>query len=1075
MSVGPDRGSRRILLWSAGLVFCSGLAAVTYQVAWLRLLRLFFGASTAANATVLAIFMGGLGLGGLYFARRVERTANPLALYAVLEILIGLLAAASPPLISLARAAYLAAGGTAALGTVGGTFVLLLLSLLVLGPPTLLMGGTLPAIARVVEGAEDRGRRALGVVYGVNTLGAVTGAVWATFLGIELLGIRNVLWVAALLNLLVGLVARSLARRAEVAPAVAPAAAPAVAPAAAPSSRGAEALASPAGATPRATWVAVLVAAGLVGFVFFVMELVWYRMLGPLLGGSSYSFGLILAVALLGIGAGGLLYGAGARARRPRLVLLAATCALEALALAIPFALGDRLALLALSLRGLGAAGFGGMVVGWTVVTAIVALPAAVVSGYQFPLLVGLVGAGRDRVAIQVGMTYAANTLGAIAGALLGGFLLIPMLGAVGAWRLSIVLLAVLATALLALAFRGERPRGGVWSAAAAALALALLAANGPGAPWRHGGIGAGRMPPAFADRNELRSRFQGIERDLVWERDGRESSVALVAGSNGYAFLVNGKSDGNARGDAPTQVMSGLVGSLLHPHPRRALVIGLGTGSSSGWLAAVPSIERVDTVELEPVIVDVARASEPVNHGALADPGVRLLFGDGREWLLTTGESYDVIFSEPSNPYRAGVASLFSLEFYRAAAARMPPDGIFAQWLQGYDADVEVVRTAFATMADVFDEVQAWQVSPGDLLLLASSRPIAFDFGELRRRVESEPYRSALSRVWGVSGVEGLLAGFVAGPALAEWLHGQAAGAYSTDDRPRIEFGFVRNLGRGGLFDPGQLWRVAAGAGWNRPEVAGVDWAMVDDAWSARQLAFGLPARGREHDDAASLRSRARDAWRDGDWRLGIELWRAQGAVPEHPGDLAYFALALAKLGDERAPEAAARLQQVDPVAAAAARGLWHAGRGELEPAAAALSSAFVGFRADPWPVRRLLEEALRAAPRVAAGDARGGRLLYEALGEPFAVRQLDDERRVMRTEVAAVVALEELCAEAFGALEPLPPWHGTLLARRLECYEAVGSPLAPRARRDLGDYLEAAGPVLAPPGDGGERTRVR
>ncbi|HVS13237.1 MAG TPA: fused MFS/spermidine synthase [Thermoanaerobaculia bacterium] len=1055
MSAGVSlRGSRRMLPWAAALVFASGLAAVTYQVAWLRLLRLFFGASTAANATVLAIFMGGLGLGGLYFARRVERAPNPLALYAWLEILIGLFAAASPLLIAAARASYLAVGGTAALGPLGGTFALLLLSLAVLGPPTLLMGGTLPAIARAVERAEDRGRRALGVVYGVNTLGAVTGAVWSTFLGIELLGIRNVLWLAALLNLLVGLVARSLARGAPESPTPEAAA------------RGAEALARPAGTTPRATWVAVLSAAGVVGFVFFLMELVWYRMLGPLLGGSSYSFGLILAVALLGIGAGGLLYGAGARARRPRLVLLAATCALEALALAVPLALGDRLALLALALRGLGAAGFGGMVVGWTVVTAIVVLPAALVAGYQFPLLVGLVGAGRDRVAIQVGMTYAANTLGAIAGALLGGFVLIPMLGAVGAWRLAIVLLAALAAALLVVGRAREHAAAIGWSAASvAAAALLLLAADGPGGPWRHGGIGAGRMPAAFAHPNEMRAHFQGVDGDLIWERDGRESSVALVAGSGGYAFLVNGKSDGNARGDAPTQVMSGLVAGLLHPDPRLALVIGLGTGSSSGWLAAVPGVERVDTVELEPVIVDVARACEAVNHGALANPAVRLLFGDGREWLLTTDQRYDVIFSEPSNPYRAGVASLFSLEFYRAAAARMSPDGIFAQWLQGYDADIDVVRMAFATMAEAFAEVQAWQVSPGDLLLVASPQPITFDVAELRRRVAGEPYRTALSRVWGVHGVEGLLAGFLAGPELARWFHGQAAGALSTDDRPRIEFGFVRNLGRGGLFDPRQLWQAAVAGGWQRPAAAGVDWGAVDEAWSARQLAFGLPAGGREGDEAAALRARARDAWRGGEWRLGVELWRTQQEAPAHLADLTFFALALAQLGDEGTLETAARLAQLDPVAAAAIRGLWHARREEPGEAGAALAAAFVGFRADPWPVRRVFEEALRAAPPVAAADPAAGRELFRVLGAPFAVRLLDDERRVMRTEVAVAVAFEELCAEAFGALEPLPPWNGNLLARRLECYEAVGSPLAARARRDLGDFLEAAGPVLAPP----------
>ena len=171
----------------------------------------------------------------------------------------------------------------------------------------------------------------------------------------------------------------------------------------------------------------------------------------------------------------------------------------------------------------------------------------------------------------------------------------------------------------------------------------------------------------------------------MVWEAEGRESSVALL-GSTGLAFAVNGKVDGHSRYDAGTQVMSGLLGALLHDGPRRVLVVGLGTGSTAGWLADVPGVERVDVVELEPAVAEVARRCASVNRNALANPRLRVYYADAREHLLTTRETYDLIVSEPSNPYRAGIASLFSRDFYRAVASRLREGGLFLQWIQAYE-----------------------------------------------------------------------------------------------------------------------------------------------------------------------------------------------------------------------------------------------------------------------------------------------------------------------------------------------------------------------------------------------------
>ncbi|HUR82288.1 MAG TPA: fused MFS/spermidine synthase, partial [Thermoanaerobaculia bacterium] len=682
----------------AALLFFSGFSALIYQTVWLRQFRLIFGASTYATAAVLAIFMLGLGLGSALLGKRADAKERPLQYYARLELLIAAAAAASIFLLAFAAKVYFASGGL--------TILRPILSILVLGPATLLMGGTLPAAARAIETDDDDGRRAVALLYGVNTLGAVAGTLLSTFVLLEELGNRTTLLVAVGVNVVVALAARRInVGRASARPED-----------------------EMDGLKPVVRLHPFIYAASAItGFAFLLMELVWYRMLSPILGGTTYMFGLVLAVALAGIAVGGVLYaffGRGAATMRA----FAITCSLEALAIVIPFALGDRIALLANALRGMGVLGFAGHVAGWTLVSVIVIFPAAVISGVQFPLLIALLGRGREDVGRQIGAAYAWNTAGAIAGSLAGGFGLVPLLSAPGTWRLVVAMLALLATA--ALLFTRHR----LATAIIAVAALVLCMAHGPTALWRHSGIGASRGPDVKS-RNDLQRTSNDRQRSILFERDGRESSVAVVSASD-VAFIVNGKSDGAARGDAGTQVMMGVLAAALHPRPESALVVGLGTGSSAGWLGAIPSMQHVDVVELEPVVLDVARVCSGVNANVLANPKVRIEIGDAREVLLTSDRRYDVIASEPSNPYRAGIASLFTREFYAASRARLRPHGVFAQWVQTYAVHPETVRTIYATLTGVFPHVQTWWTTGGDLVLIASAEPIVIDANALRARL---------------------------------------------------------------------------------------------------------------------------------------------------------------------------------------------------------------------------------------------------------------------------------------------------------------------------------------------------
>jgi predicted membrane-bound spermidine synthase len=647
--------SRNSLQWLVGsLLLLSGLCALVYQVGWLRELRLVFGGSTLATAVVLAIFMGGLGFGGLFWGRVADRHANPLRLYAFFEIGIALLAAISPFLLILVRNIYLGLGGSLSLGAPLALLVRLAAAALVLGGPTFLMGGTLPAVARALETDADHGRRRLALLYGLNTLGGVIGVILATFFLLELMGTRLTVWSGSLLNLLVGLLALALAsqyKKNQVREAPRPVEAKPL-----PAGAIHEDLGHSAGTLPS---YYVYITAFLVGFAFFVMEIVWNRMLTPLLGGSVYSFGLIIAVVLSGIGLGGWLYSLGDKRLSATTGTLALTVGLEALALAVPFALGDRFAVLAAILRPFGDLGFGGLLLGWTVVTAFVVFPASLVAGFQFPLLVNLLGRGRRDVGSHTGKVYAWNTFGAITGLLAGGMGLMRLLSAPGCWQATVVLLSLLggSAAIVALFQQGRRALP-VSALLGVGVALFLITAAGPTAAWRHTPIGAGNVSLAGKNRIGIRDWLNQSRRIISQDIEGIESSIGFQV-YDGLGFVINGKVDGNAARDADTQIMGPFIGAILHPEPRKALVIGLGTGASGGWLADIASVEQVDIMELEPAMLEVARLSSQANRNVLENSKVRMIIGDARESLMTSRQQYDIIFSEPSNPYRAGIASL--------------------------------------------------------------------------------------------------------------------------------------------------------------------------------------------------------------------------------------------------------------------------------------------------------------------------------------------------------------------------------------------------------------------------------
>ena len=1034
--------SPRRLPATATLLFFSGFCALIYQTVWMRQFRLLFGASTAATAATLAVFMGGLGLGGWRLGKRVEAHKDPLKLYGNIELAIALLAAATPGLLWGARWIYLATGGSQSLGLTGATVVRLILATLVIGPATVLMGATMPAAARAVTSASDAARASVAVLLGVNTLGAVTGVLVSTFLLLEIFGAQATLVIAVLLNLLVGLTARHLAR--------APVA----------GEPGEEAAVAVAPTAPAAAPAFVVVAAAVVGFAFMVMELVWYRMLSPVLGGSTYTFGLVLAVALLGIGLGGGAYAVRGRGRPATTLGLAWTCGLEALAMAVPYLLGDRVALLAAFLRPMSAFGFSSLAAGWAVVASVVVLPSAIIAGYQFPLLIGLLGQGRSGVGREVGIAYASNTGGSIIGSIAGGFGLLPMLSAVGAWKMVVVAMGAQSLWALSLSLRVPR-RSRRFSTACAALTVALafacLSRQGPTSAWRHSAIGAGRATAmAHTSVNELKAWVNSWNHYLLWEQDGVESSVALYR-RLGLAFIVNGKVDGNALTDAGTQIMGGLVGAALHPDPRSAFVIGLGTGTTAGWLATVPSIERVDVAEIEPAMLHVAEACSAVNEAVLKNPKVFVHFDDARELLMTSKQHYDVIFSEPSNPYRAGIASLYTHEFYTAARERLSEDGIFLQWLQAYETDAATVRAVLVTLASAFTDVEVWATQDTDLLLVARRRAAPIDADALRARLAQPPYARAIRVGWSTDSLEGFLAHHLAGRRLAAGLAKGYPSEQNRDDSNQVEFAFAKTVGLSTSEPVAQLSNLSRKIGADRPTVAKgkVDWEL----WDEEVMLFTRLARV---GGPAELRRRVTNALKGAE---GASEFKAQPYEPRTLTEILAVAQALAASGDERALEMSSRLQQSHRAELLTIRATLRKKQDRLDEAAADTVAALQASRTQVWvDPRAELPALVKELALRLRRHAEASRALFDALATPLAAYYMEDEREIASYELALQIDNASLCGPVFAGFEPHPRWEGRFLKERAACYARNASPRAAAAAADLKAFIAREPQPLVP-----------
>jgi spermidine synthase len=781
----PEQSSRRFL-FPALLVcfFFSGAAGLIDQVVWSKALGLIFGHTAYAVATVLAVFMAGLASGSAWIGRRGERWARPVALYGWLELGVAATAAISLAGLAAVRSAYVAAYPWA----LGNAAILLAVrfvgATLVLFVPTFLMGGTLPVLVRgLTHSAAELGAR-LSRLYWMNTAGAVAGTFAAGFLFLPALGLRRTLGIAVGLNLAAGGLALFLAREE-----------PATASSSISPQR--EKMQEPLSSAPSQFFLACF---AIVGATAMSYEIGWTRLLSTQLGSSTYAFTLMLGTFLTGIVLGSALYERWSRTRAPGTMTFAATQTLTALAaLAFLVFFTHLIEVLPPILRATHES-FPGLVLAQFVTSALAMLPTAVVFGFNFPavvvLIVGPHSANGAAAGAAVGRAYAWNTLGAIVGAIAAGFWLMPRVGSFHLLAATAGVNLVLAAAISIAS--AQRLPGKILTVTGNLLLLFAAVVIG---------FSNYFYDPAVASFNTvmywnlydrpLTLRENAHALDIVYFRDGLNANISVARTGDYMAIRTNGKVDASNH-DVTTQLLLGHLAALAHP-PRRVLVVGFGSGMTASALAAYPELERLDVVEIEPAVVAAAPLLAPLNRNVLLDPRVHVTFDDARNYLFTTREKYDLIISEPSNPWIAGVATLFTREFYAAARAQLSPDGVFVQWMQAYSLYPDDLRMLFATFLAEFHGATLWHGDAPDMILMAPSPPPA-EILQRARAMYGVPRLHGDFVQLGMEEAEGLFGFYMLDD---EALRKFAAGAQiNTDDRTLLEYHAPRSLLVQGLED---------------------------------------------------------------------------------------------------------------------------------------------------------------------------------------------------------------------------------------------------------------------------------
>ncbi len=728
--------------------FCfvfSGATGLIYEVLWARMLGLVFGATTLAVSTVLAAFMGGLALGSALAGRFSRVLKRPLLVYGLMEIGIACYALLVPFLFRAIDDVYAAIWQQFHPGFFSFSIWRFILSCLILLAPTTLMGATLPVLTAALLRSSSYSANSVTRLYTCNLTGAIVGTVAAGFLLLPSFGVRRTIYIAALINIIIGVLAVLKDR--------------ASGPTQLDTPLTQDLAASPTAGEYGSSTRFWMMCAFVSGFITISTQVAWTRLLSMIIGSSTYAFSVVVALFLIGLSLGAYVVGRRDRSgalRRTMFKVELATAASLVLSLMVIGRLPELLLQVGLVLN----------LNSWitllalqTAAAALLILLPAFLMGTVMPLVLVWAGGQRDSVGL-VGRSYAVNTIGAITGAFLSGFILIPK----ATTRFTVLVAASMCVMVAGIAYRpvANAKEPALPRALAVAgsfvliliLCLVLPAVNVPRMNLDALSIGAyDSLVRVLARTRELSGTTDEqtgpAEHRLLMYEEGTTSTVTVRKDWNSTSMAINGRTNGSDVGDMPTQVMLGQLPALIAPNLNKALVVGFATGVTAGAMLQSP-IESVECVELERATIKASRYFEHVNNRPLNDPRLHLIIDDARTYLRVTSERYDMIVSEPSHPWVPGVANLFTRDFFELGRDRLAENGIFVQWLQIYQLSTASLRSALATYNGVFPHVLVFRVGGlakgKDLLLVGSMQPLTLD--HIAERLKDSRISAELARV---------------------------------------------------------------------------------------------------------------------------------------------------------------------------------------------------------------------------------------------------------------------------------------------------------------------------------------
>jgi spermidine synthase len=696
----------------------SGATGLIYEVLWARMLGLVFGATTLAVSTVLAAFMGGLALGSALAGKLATRIKKPLGTYGLMEIGIAVYALLVPFLFRWIDDVYALIWQQFQPGFFAFSLWRFLLSSLVLLVPTTLMGATLPVLAAVFVHTSER--NSVARLYACNLAGAILGTLAAGFVLLPALGVRTTIAVAAVLNVIVGVFAITLQRR-----------------------TGSSSTFDPDfvnleknSVKPVSFWLFAAVASG---FVTISTQVSWTRILTMIIGSSTYAFSIVVALFLIGLAIGAWWIARKDRSETLRLTILKVQV-LTAISLLLSLFVLNKLpaVVVTLGLKFQISSWAGLLALQILSATLLILVPASLM-GMVMPLVLVWASVDQTKAVARVGRSYAVNTIGAIAGAFITGFVLIPKTST----RFTLLLAAVCCLVVAAVAYQPDESVRDPALKRSLAIGLAPVLAIvvfliAPPMNLADLSIGAyDSLVRVLAQTREGANNSSDRENkpevhELLMYQEGPTATVSVRKDQNTVSMAINGRTNASdSIYDMPTQVMLGQIPLLIAPKIDNGLIIGYATGITVGAMLQSP-IQSVTCVELEPGTVDASRYFEHINNRPLDDPRTTLIIDDARAFLRVTPNRYDIIVSEPSHPWVPGVANLFTQEFFELGRARLNDEGIFVQWVQIYQLSTESLRSVLATYHKVFPHVLVFRVGGlnkgKDLLLVGSNRMLSLD-----------------------------------------------------------------------------------------------------------------------------------------------------------------------------------------------------------------------------------------------------------------------------------------------------------------------------------------------------------